>query len=765
VYELTVITDGVTDLAGNSPVGARSITWIKADPLRATIGPIEPQHSTSGPGDIPIRFDRPVTGFELSDLRLTRDGAAVSLFPRVPDGGSVDDLPHLVGSGSAYQLRFIGPALLPQDIAGAAPPIEGDYELVLPADSGIVDDLGRPLSAAATATFVVDQTRPTGSWVAVTPDPRGTAVNSITVVFSEAVTGVDVSDFRLLRDGAPVGLAEATVDTNDDVTYTIGGLGPLTDLDGVYEISVAVSTSGIVDRAGNPLVFFGPELWTADVSPKASFGPVESPRSTAVDEVDVVFTEPVSGVGVDDFTLTRGGEIVDVSAASVTGSGTAWRLAGLAGMTAPPAEGTDSYVLRLRGGTASGIVDVTGHPLVADAGGVAASVGFEVFGSPTVSIDPITPQLRTTAVDTATVRFSHPVTGFDTADLRLRLNQDPVDTAGLTITDSGDGAVYTISGLDAVTGFDGDYDLTVEPASSGIADQFAQPIRPDTIVDPVSFTVDTSPPLVEILEPFDGQVALSGDRIIFVRNCTDHQSAITSCEARLDDGTTVDSGDTVPTDTPGTFTITLTATNGVGATSSDTVTFTVLSRIPVAVDDHYSTTTGTVLSVPFFTGVTVNDSDNDSSFTVELVTAPTDGAVELATNGAFTYTPDAGFEGTDTFTYRAVDSDGNASAATVTIDVTFAPPPTPPQPSGEASITVSDDTPNAGDTITVSGTGFPANAPVHLVLYGGPVNVGDTQTDGTGSFTTGATIPADTSTGGPSSPASPARGPPRPPST
>ena len=61
-----------------------------------------------------------------------------------------------------------------------------------------------------------------------------------------------------------------------------------------------------------------------------------------------------------------------------------------------------------------------------------------------------------------------------------------------------------------------------------------------------------------------------------------------------------------------------------------------------------------------------NDTDVDGNpLTASLVTGPTNGAVVLAANGAFTYTPAANWFGTDTFTYAA--SDGlTASTALVT---------------------------------------------------------------------------------------------------
>jgi hypothetical protein len=69
-------------------------------------------------------------------------------------------------------------------------------------------------------------------------------------------------------------------------------------------------------------------------------------------------------------------------------------------------------------------------------------------------------------------------------------------------------------------------------------------------------------------------------------------------------------------------------------------------------------------------GVLSNDTDVDSDpLTAVLVTGPTDGTLTLNNDGSFTYTPDADFYGTDTFTYKANDGTVDGNIATVTITV------------------------------------------------------------------------------------------------
>jgi len=49
---------------------------------------------------------------------------------------------------------------------------------------------------------------------------------------------------------------------------------------------------------------------------------------------------------------------------------------------------------------------------------------------------------------------------------------------------------------------------------------------------------------------------------------------------------------------------------------------------------------------------------------------PSNGTATVNANGTFTYTPNANFFGTDSFTYRVCDADGDCSTATVTITIT-----------------------------------------------------------------------------------------------
>jgi len=109
-----------------------------------------------------------------------------------------------------------------------------------------------------------------------------------------------------------------------------------------------------------------------------------------------------------------------------------------------------------------------------------------------------------------------------------------------------------------------------------------------------------------------------------------------------------------------------------GNTAGGTVTVDVNPVAVTASDAAYVTNQGAALSLLSGT-LQTNDSDNDPGAyccTASLSSAPSDGTVSVSSNGSFTYTPDAGFSGTDTFNYALTDSAGVVSpSAPVTVDV------------------------------------------------------------------------------------------------
>ncbi|WP_146247773.1 Ig-like domain-containing protein [Curtobacterium sp. MCSS17_006] len=105
---------------------------------------------------------------------------------------------------------------------------------------------------------------------------------------------------------------------------------------------------------------------------------------------------------------------------------------------------------------------------------------------------------------------------------------------------------------------------------------------------------------------------------------------------------------------------TYTAKDGSGATVTATVRLTVLptATADAATATAGSPTTGNVLDNDLGTGLTVTGSS-----------APAHGSATVRPDGSYSYTPAAGFSGTDSFTYTVTDGSGGTDTVTVTVQV------------------------------------------------------------------------------------------------
>ncbi|MBW4616079.1 MAG: tandem-95 repeat protein [Desmonostoc vinosum HA7617-LM4] len=126
----------------------------------------------------------------------------------------------------------------------------------------------------------------------------------------------------------------------------------------------------------------------------------------------------------------------------------------------------------------------------------------------------------------------------------------------------------------------------------------------------------------------------------------------------------------------GTDSFTYTIADGNGNTSTATVNLTInpVNDAPVAVNDSASTNEDTPVNISVLT----NDSDADSDpLSIESFTNASNGTVTLNDNATpanttddfLVYTPNANFNGTDSFTYTIADGNGGTSTATVNLTI------------------------------------------------------------------------------------------------
>ncbi|WGW02775.1 Ig-like domain-containing protein [Tropicibacter oceani] len=195
----------------------------------------------------------------------------------------------------------------------------------------------------------------------------------------------------------------------------------------------------------------------------------------------------------------------------------------------------------------------------------------------------------------------------------------------------------------------------------------------------------------------------------------------------------------------GTDTFDYTIDDGNGGTDTATVTVIVddgTNTPPVAFDD--SETTG--VDTPIIIDPKANDVDAEdptANLSVVAIGTPTNGTAVLNADGTVTYTPNAGFTGTDTFTYELRDTGGLGDQGTVTVTVSD-DPNTDPDAVDDASTTtvgtpvlidvLGNDTDPDGDPLTTNGTTDPANGSVALNPDGTVTYTPDTGFTGTDTF-------------------------------
>ncbi|MEB8432155.1 Ig-like domain-containing protein [Cocleimonas sp. KMM 6892] len=182
-----------------------------------------------------------------------------------------------------------------------------------------------------------------------------------------------------------------------------------------------------------------------------------------------------------------------------------------------------------------------------------------------------------------------------------------------------------------------------------------------------------------------------------------------------------------------------------GNVDTATVTVTVKkpeNSAPIAVGETTPTQMGQAVTL----NILDNDSDPENdTLTITNVSDPAHGSAVIR-GGQIIYTPDAGYVGTDSFTYTISDGNGGTATATETITITGSTSPsnsspvatddnaTTPVNQAVTLTTLSNDTDPDGDALTISNVSNPQNGTA--VIRGGEIiYTPDTDFVGTETFT------------------------------
>jgi len=226
-----------------------------------------------------VTFSAPVVGLDASQIRLSGTaGATTATVASGSGAGPYDvEVSGMTGPGTVIADLYSGAGVTSAGIPSVA-------------------------STSSDNTVTFDNVQPTvASITRGGSDPTNAASVSFNVTFSEAVNGVDASDFALATTG--VSGASITNVTGSAANYVVTvntGSG-----DGTIRLDVA-SGATITDIAGNPFVgpYTGGDDYTIDkTGPTPVVTAVADPTSASPVVFNVIFGESVTGFDPSDVTI------------------------------------------------------------------------------------------------------------------------------------------------------------------------------------------------------------------------------------------------------------------------------------------------------------------------------------------------------------------------------------------------------------------------------------------------------------------------------
>ncbi|OZG70831.1 hypothetical protein BTA51_23615 [Hahella sp. CCB-MM4] len=536
----------------------------------------------------------------------------------------------------------------------------GDGTLTL---SVVVTDTAGNAASAVTDTATLDTTAASGHSVSF----DDTAVNSSeassqSFTFAAGEVGADFSYTISSSGGGTNVTGSGTLATaTDQVTgLDLSGLG-----DGTLTLSVVVT-----DSFGNAATAVTDTATLDTTAPSGQSVSFDDATINGTEASSQSFTFAGGEVGADyDYTISSSGGGTDV-----TGSGTL-------------ATATD----QITGINISGLSDgtLTLSVVLTDTAGNAATAVTD-----TAALDSVAPTLSssspadgstTARYDTdLTLTFNESVAAGSSGDLAIAVYD--ADDDSLVESNDSDSAQVNISGtvltVSLVANLDASHSYYVQVGADAVEDSSGNSYAGISDTTTLNFTTTNLAPTAtndSSSTNEDNAVAIS-----VLDNDSDEDGSLNAASVTVTSGpsngsTSVNTGTGVVTYTPDSdfngsdsFTYTVEDNNSL-ASSAATVTITVnaVNDAPVAVADLASTAEDTAVSID----VASNDTDVDSgdavdSSTITIVTGPADGSA-IVNSGQVDYTPDADFNGSDSFTYTIEDGNGATSnTATVTINVT-----------------------------------------------------------------------------------------------
>ncbi len=698
----TTITYTISD--GNGGVATAELTVTVNGTNDAPVSTPLPPVTTVDNAPLTLNAASSFTDVDEDTLTFSATGLPVGLTINPVTGvisGTIDKAASQGGTGGVYTVTILG-----DDGNGGVTPVVLTITVTNPA----------PNAGDDVATTNED-TPVSGSVAGNDSDPDGDTLTFTKA--SDPTNGTVVVN----TDGTYTYTPNADFHGTDSFTYTVsdgnGGMKTQTvtiTIDPVNDapVSTPLTTQSSLDNS--PVALNVSSSFSDIDGDTLTFSATGLPPGLTIDPDNGIITGTIDHLasGSGPYSVTVFAEDPD---GQITSQTFTWNVTNPVpvGPAIPNASGVDGTAINLAAGT--GFSDPDGDTLAFSATGLPDGLSInpatgEITGTLTTdasvggpSLDGVY-EINVTATDsqgasvsktfTYTVSNPPPVAGNDA----FEGTEDTPVTSTVAANDSdqdGDALTYILLTPPAhgsvILNSDGTFTYTPNPdynANQGV-ETFTY-----TVTDANGATA-TATVTLNIAPVNDAPVAQ--DVIEAILEDTPFNGVLTATDADLDlltftkasdpaNGTVVVSSDGTYTYTPnqnfnGPDSFTYTVSDGKGGTVTHTVTInvTTINDVPVAVDDTFSGNEDTVIAGDVTPGTAGQDSDIDGDTLVVFdtdgdtlngitpVTAPVHGTLVINADGTFSYTPDANYNGTDSFTYRISDGNGGFDEAIVTLTV------------------------------------------------------------------------------------------------
>jgi len=543
-----------------------------------------------------------------------------------------------------------------------------------------------PQNTAITVTTLLDNdsdadTGDTFSMTAITQPSHGTAVrdgNTVIYTPNQDFNGTDTFTYTITDSQAVTGTTTVLITVTPNADPLAVDDAVTTQEDTAVPIPVLLNDTGVYKSSFTVISVSTPRHGAAVINANGS----------------ITYTPDPGFHGEDGFTYTIQDSASKESTANVSVTVTAVNHAPVAGDDAlTTSYGTSQDVAVLANDTdADGdVLTVTAVSACTSGGTAAIREGGVIRYTPASGYsgtDSFTYTVRDGkgGVDTATVSVtvSASTTLPDAVDDSKTTDEDTPTTITILSNDSDpDGDTLTVSGVSqpahGAVKLNLDGTVTYTPATDyhGM-DSFSYTITDDDGSDTATVSVTVNP-INDAPIAVNDNVWTSANKMVMVSvlaNDTDVDGdslSVTVTVAPTSGTATVQSDKRilyVPNSSyTGNDTFTYQIDDGNGGTDTATVTVAV-NGSPDAVNDTAQTEINTSKTI----SVLANDTDtNNDILTIVGVNAGLHGSLVINSDNTITYTPAAGFSGTDIFSYTISDGHGGTDSATVTVTVTSLP--------------------------------------------------------------------------------------------